>query len=119
MQYVIFLFLEKHTKLSIETLSELLEGADPSYVANECNGLLYHPSFNPKRSAKLGLILSSAAEGKDITPKDTIELNPDFNPSTIKVNTVPVTVVVSYLSNRFRSKREAIRMTPTTTRRSI
>jgi hypothetical protein len=97
MQYIIFLLLEKHKKLSIETLAELLEGADPNYVANECGGLLYHPSFNPKRSAKLGLITSTTPDGKDITHKDEIALNLEFSPSTIKVTTVPVTVVVNDL----------------------
>jgi hypothetical protein len=90
---MIFILLEKHNKLTIETLSELLEGIDPLYVANECNGLIYN-HFNPKKSGKGGLIVSNAQEGKDLTPKDTIEINGDFQAPTLKLSTIPVGVVV-------------------------
>jgi hypothetical protein len=95
MQYIIFLLLERHGKVTIETMAELLEGADATYVANECNGLLYHPSFNIKKSSKMGLISSpTVAEGKDLTVKDEITINLDFVAQSTKISTIPVNVVV-------------------------
>jgi len=78
--------------MSIQKLSEIIGHSQASYVANEANFLIYNPGFNPNKSGTVGLILTNAAEKKDLEPGDEIWLNKDFNPSNSKPITVTTTM---------------------------
>jgi len=91
-QFLILLNLEKYERMSIQKLSEIIGHSQANYVANEANFLIYNPGFNPNKSGTVGLILTNAAEKKDLEPGDEIWLNKDFNPSNSKPTTVTTTM---------------------------
>jgi hypothetical protein len=89
-QYSVLIVLEKYEKMSIAKISEII-GLNQNAVMNEVNALLYHPSFNPKKSKACGLISSAdAADGQDLKPENEISVNKDFMANSLKINTIPV-----------------------------
>ena len=96
-QYCSLIILEKYEKLAISKIAELL-GLNQYLVLNEINALLYHPSFNPKRSKACGLISATGSDlvdGQELKPEDEITVNKDFFSNSLKINTIPVIFRVS------------------------
>jgi cullin-4 len=100
-QYCSLIILEKYEKLAISKIAELL-GLNQNLVLNEINALLYHPSFNPKKSKACGLISAAdAVDGQDLKPENEITVNKDFMANSLKINTIPVVFRVSQISYNF------------------
>ncbi len=87
-QYLILFNLEKYSKITVSKLAELI-GIKEDVVANEATFLLYHPSFNPKKSKTQGIILSEAGDGADIEPNNNVWINADFSINSLILNTIP------------------------------
>ena len=89
-QLLTLLLLEKHKKLSIKKISELLECKE-KVILNDIPGLVYNPSFNPKGEKNKGLIIGNFnAETKEFTSNDEIEFNYKFFIEKKKFNTIPL-----------------------------
>ena len=73
------LTLEKHERLKISKIAEILGHSIPEYIAFETNYLIYHPKISQTRDSKAGFVLSSAPDKKDITIDDEVWLNTTFN----------------------------------------
>jgi len=93
-QLVVFLFLEKHGKLTIQKLSELI-GVSTFSTLNEVTGLLYNPTFNPKKSINSGLITANLKkDGEELKTDNEICINKNFTANNIKFNSLPVIRIV-------------------------
>jgi hypothetical protein len=88
LQYSLLIILEKYEKMEISKIAELL-GYNPNIIANEANALIYHISFNPRKSKSSGLISADASEGVDLKPENFIQVNREFSANTLKINTIP------------------------------
>ena len=88
LQYLILYHLEKRDKVKVSQLAELI-GTKEEQAANEATFLLYHPSFNPKKSKTGGVILSDANDGADLEPNHTIWVNTEFSINSLVFNTIP------------------------------
>jgi hypothetical protein len=91
-QFLILLELEKHKKLTIRKITELLGHENEEYISIEANYLIYHPVNNKTKDSKSGIILSNQEDKKDLTPDNEIMLNENFNPVNIKLNSAPLTL---------------------------
>lgn len=87
-QYCILRALETHKTLSIVKVSEVI-GYNQNLVLNEINALLYHVSFNPKKSKSCGIISSDAPDGQDLKLENEVSINKDFTVNSIKISTIP------------------------------
>ena len=76
-QLLILLCLEKHNKLSIEKIAELLKH-DAKKTIDDIKGLIYNPSFNPNKEQDKGVILPNKKELDNTTE---ISINMNFNVS--------------------------------------
>ena len=74
-QLLILLCLEKHNKLSIEKIAELLKH-DAKKTIDDIKGLIYNPSFNPNKEQDKGVILPNKKELDNTTE---ISINMNFN----------------------------------------
>lgn len=84
-------FLEKKGKLLVSDLIGLIDVKD-QIVINDLNALLYNKVFNLK-SANSGIITPDFdKESQEIATTTTIEINKDFNPNNLKLNTVPLMI---------------------------
>ena len=89
-QLLTLLLLEKHKKLSLKKISELLE-CKIDLILKDIPGLIYNPSFNPKGEREKGLILGNFdTVVKDFKPNDEIEFNHKFFLEKLKFNTLPI-----------------------------
>lgn len=95
LQYCLFTVLEKYEKMTIAKIAEVL-GCNPTLLANEANALLYHISFNPKKSKSAGLIRADAGDGQDLKPDHEISVNKEFAANSLKINTIPIIFRVSF-----------------------
>lgn len=94
-QLIIFLSLEKHTTLTVQKLSELI-GVSSFTMLNEVTGLLYNPTFNPKKSINNGLITTNLKkDGEELKLNNEISINKHFTANNIKFNSIPVMRKVS------------------------
>lgn len=105
MQYNIILTLEKYGEIKIDKLIEILGSKENLVVVSECNALLYHPSFNPKRVKTAGLILTDASDNLDVAEGNLIKLNPDFSAGNLKLNTIPTSYKVNISFLKLESPR--------------
>lgn len=87
-QYSLLCALEKNGKKSIEQLSNIL-GMDAKALAHEASGLVFNPSFNKKKSPTAGIIIGDFQ--KELLPTSEIDINPNFNSSSIKIQTLAST----------------------------
>lgn len=100
MQYSIFLALEKYSDgLSLNKIAEIIGGCDILTVISECNALLFHPSFNPKKIKTNGLISSDKEDNSELNENDILKLNRDFQANSVKINTIPTIYKVINLFN--------------------
>lgn len=93
-QYCILVTLEKYKTMTIAKIAEIL-GHNPLIVTNEANALLYHMSFNPKRSKTSGIISANAGDNQDLKPENEISINVEFQANSLKINTIPAIFRVS------------------------
>ena len=94
-QFIVFLSLEKHGKLTIQNLSELI-GVSCFSMLNEVTGLLYNPTFNPKKSINSGLITTNLKkDGEELKSDSEISINTNFTANNIKFNSMPVIRIVN------------------------
>lgn len=102
-QYCILLLLEKAYKnknLTVEEISaKLALSSNNNVIISEIMGLIYSPSFNPKKDSKNGIILSNDVNSStdEVTMKSEIWLNENFTSNSIKFNTIPSIVKVSVI----------------------
>lgn len=87
-QFLILYHLEKKDKLRLSDIAGYV-GSKEELVCNEATFLLYHPSFNPKKSPTGGVILSDAPSSADLEPHNHIWVNKDFFINTLVFNTIP------------------------------
>ena len=95
-QYCILTVLEKYEKLTVAKISEVI-GYNANIVVNEANALLYHMSFNPKKTKACGLISTDAAEGQELKPENEISVNREFMANSLKINTIPAAFKVKFI----------------------
>ena len=89
-QYLALLELEKHSKLTISKISEIL-GCHISTILGDISGLVYNPSFNPQGQKDKGLILGTFDEKtKEFKETDEIYFNQNFTFSRQKFQTLPL-----------------------------
>ena len=88
-QLLILLCLEKHNKLSIEKIVELLK-YDAKKTIDEIKGLIYNPSFNPNKEQDKGVILPNKKELDNTTE---ISINMNFNVSQKTFSTLNFDIV--------------------------
>ena len=74
-QLLILLCLEKHNKLSLEKIAEILK-CDMKIIIDEVKRLIYNPNFNPNKEINKGVILPNKNEMDNTTE---ISINKDFN----------------------------------------
>ena len=74
-QLLILLCLEKHNKLNLEKIAEILK-CDMKIIIDEVKGLIYNPNFNPNKEINKGVILPNK---KEIDNTTEISINKDFN----------------------------------------
>lgn len=90
-QYLILSLLEKLDKPVL--VSELVDrlGEKDYIILSELTGLIFGPSFNPKRSKTAGLINADISDDKQssIELSHTISINKNFCPNNLKFTTVP------------------------------
>jgi hypothetical protein len=87
-QYCILRALETHEKLSVAKVSEVI-GYNQNLILNEINALLYHVSFNPKKSKSAGIISSDVADGQDLKMENEVSINKEFTVNSLKISTIP------------------------------
>ncbi len=92
-QFLSLLQLEKHEKLKVKEICQLILHSNEDYVANEINYLIFHPSWNRTKDPKIGIILSDAEGTKSLTPENYVWLNKGFRPSNIRPSTLPIKVI--------------------------
>ena len=83
-QLLILLCLEKHNKLSLEKIAEILK-CDMKIIIYEVKGLIYNTNFNPNNEQDKGLILPNKKEMDNTTE---ISINKDFNISQKAFSTI-------------------------------
>lgn len=97
-QYAILLILEKAdetgTQLTIEQITAKL-GYNPNNIINEIVGLLFNTSFNPKKDLENGII-STDMKNDEMTLKNKIWLNKEFNVNSLKLSTIPQIIKVKF-----------------------
>ena len=96
LQYSILILLEKYDKkkenVTCAELSVLLNTSLIN-ILNEVNGLIFHPSFNPKKEKNIGVVLASTFDDKnELTGDSVITINKDFTANSLKINTIPVII---------------------------
>ena len=99
LQYAILCLLEqydkKKEKVSVEMISAKL-AYPPNLVCNDLNGLLFNPSFNPKKTLVNGVILTNLENSNDdIDLKTELWLNHEFIANSLKISTIPLILKVS------------------------
>jgi hypothetical protein len=87
-QFLVLYQLEKREKLKLSEIAGLI-GSRDDLVANEATFLLYHPSFNPKKSPTGGIILSDSTNSADLDPNNTIWINKEFFINSLVFSTIP------------------------------
>lgn len=87
-QFLVLYHLEKREKLKLSEIAGLI-GSRDEIVANEATFLLYHPSFNPKKSLTGGIILSDSTGSSDLDPNNVVWINKDFFINSLVFSTVP------------------------------
>ena len=91
-QFLVLLLLEKHKKLTLVKISQLLE-CDITIILSDIPGLVYNPSFNPSGQNDKGLILGSFIEQtKEIKSTDEIYFNENFICPRQRFQTLPLTM---------------------------
>lgn len=91
-QFLVLLELEKHKKLTLCKISQLLE-CDIKIILSDIPGLVYNPSFNPIGQKDKGLILGSFNDQtKEFKETDEIYFNENFICPRIKFQTLPLTI---------------------------
>ena len=107
-QLLILLLLEKHKKLSVQKISELLE-CPANFILKDIPGLIYNPSFNPKGEKDKGLLLGNFnTETKEFTLNDEIEFNYKFFYEKQKFITLPL--MKSKTSQQLKDEEEINRI---------
>ena len=95
-QLLILLILEKHDKLSLEKIAELLN-CDIELIINDVQGLIFNPSFNPKAELNQGVILSDIdPKTKEFKGTTEISINKNFNIEQINFSTLTILVEKDY-----------------------
>jgi len=91
-QFLVLLLLEKHKKLTLVKISQLLE-CDIIIILSDIPGLVYNPSFNPSGQKDKGLILGSFSDQtKEIKSTDEIYFNENFICPRQRFQTLPLTM---------------------------
>ena len=98
LQYAILCLLEQYDKrkekVSVEMISAKL-AYPPNLVCNDINGLLFNPSFNPKKSLSNGVIMTNLVNSNDdIDLKTDLWLNHEFISNSLKISTIPLILKV-------------------------
>jgi hypothetical protein len=91
-QFLVLLLLEKHKKLTLCKISQLLE-CDIKIILSDIPGLIYNPTFNPSGQKDKGLILGSFSDQtKEFKSFDEIYFNENFICPRQKFQTLPLTM---------------------------
>ena len=91
-QFLVLLLLEKHKKLTLCKISQLLE-CDIKIILSDIPGLIYNPTFNPSGQKDKGLILGSFSDQtKELKSFDEIYFNENFICPRQKFQTLPLTM---------------------------
>ena len=91
-QFLALLLLEKHKKLTLGKISQLLE-CDIKIILSDIPGLVYNPTFNPSGKKDKGLILGSFSDKtKEFKSDDEIYFNQNFICLRQKFQTLPLTM---------------------------
>ena len=91
-QFLALLLLEKHKKLTLAKISELLE-CDIKVILSDIPGLVYNPTFNPNGQKDKGLILGSFSDKtKEFKSNDEIYFNENFICPRQRFQTLPLTM---------------------------
>ena len=89
-QLLTLLYLEKYEKLTLEKISGLL-GCNIKIILNDISGLVFNPSFNPKREVNNGVILADIdPETKEFQNTTEISINKGFLITQLRFNTLPL-----------------------------